>query len=57
MYINVYMTTETDINKVKKNCVINAQIPVYTSVNNNTNTNFRVAGGFNPMYEENGAPQ
>ena len=51
------MTTETDINKVKKNCTINAQIPVYTSVNNNTNTNFRVAGGVNPMYEENGAPQ
>ena len=57
MYINVYMTTETDINTVKKNCVINAQIPVYTSVNNNTNTNFLVAGELNPMYEENGAPQ
>lgn len=52
------MTTETDINTVKKNCVINAQIPVYTSVNRNTNTNFLVAGGeLNPMYEENGAPQ
>ncbi len=51
------MTTETDINKVKKNCVINAQIPVYTSVNNNTNTNFVVGGELNPMYEENGAPQ
>ena len=51
------MTTETDINKVKKNCVINAQIPVYTSVNNNTNTNFLVDGELNPMYEENGAPQ
>lgn len=51
------MTTETDINTVKKNCKINAQIPVYTSVNNNTNTNFLVAGGLNPMYEENGAPQ
>ena len=51
------MTTETDINTIKKNCVINAQIPVYTSVNNNTNTNFLVAGELNPMYEENGAPQ